>query len=252
VPEGDTIHRVARRLNAALGDREIEVAEAPNPRSPLHRRADELAGTTLVEAEAIGKHLLAHFSGDLVLHSHLGMTGRWSVRADGARVFRRPWLLLAAAAAVAAQNGGKTLRLTSEGRARNDPALRRLGPDPLREGFEVGSAADRLRRLAAGLEIGEALLDQEIIAGIGNAIRIEGLFRARVSPWRRVDDLAPAELESIVAESAAVMRVGFETGRRPSSIHGGRRACPVCGGRIESRGQGDSNRVAYWCSSCQR
>ena len=94
MPEGDTIHAVARRMNAALAGREMEVAAAPNPRSPLHDRAAELCGATLVRAEAIGKHLLAHFSNDLVVHSHLGMTGRWSVRADGELVFQRPWLVL--------------------------------------------------------------------------------------------------------------------------------------------------------------
>jgi endonuclease-8 len=252
MPEGDTIHRVARRMNAALAGRELDVAAAPNPRSPVHGRADELAGTTIVEAEAKGKHLLAHFSDGSVLHSHLGMNGRWSVRADGELVFRSPWLLLGAGGAVAAQRGGKTLRIVSEGRARNDPVLRRLGPDPLRPGFSSDRTAERLGLLGTGRQIGEALLDQQIIAGVGNAIRIEGLFRARVSPWRAVDDLSADELGATVDQSAEVMRIGLESGRRPSSIYGGRRPCPACGGRISARGQGDDNRIAYWCPACQR
>jgi endonuclease-8 len=252
MPEGDTIHRVARRMNAAFAGRQIEVAEAPNPRSPVYGRVGELAGATLLGAEAFGKHLVAHFSDGLVVHSHLGMNGRWSVRPDGELVFKHPWLVLGASGAVAAQRGGKVLRLTTEGRARNDPALRRLGPDPLRDGFHRGRAADRMRQMGAGRAIGEALLDQRIIAGVGNAIRIEALFRARVSPWRRVDALDPGELDAVVGDVIEVMRVGLETGRRPSSIYGGRRPCPVCGGRVAARGQGDDNRIAYWCPRCQR
>ena len=252
MPEGDTIHRLARRMNAALGGHEIEVAEAPNPRSPLHGRASVLAGRALESAEARGKHLLAHFSDGLVLHSHLGMNGRWSITADGPSPYSNPWLRLASGGATATQRGGQTLRLISEGRTRNDPSLRRLGPDPLRSGFEVAAAAARLQSLGRGREIGEALLDQEIIAGIGNAIRVEALFQARVSPWRKVDELSSAELDAVVGENAEVMRIGLETGRRPSSIYGGgRRRCPACHGRIVSRGQGDDNRIAYWCPRCQ-
>ena len=253
MPEGDTIHRVARRINAALADREIERSEAPNPRSPVHRRAGELAGRKLENAEAYGKHLLVHFEGGLVLHSHLGMNGRWSVQVDGDSRFTNPWLHLESGEAIAAQRGGKILRIVGEGKSRNDPVLRRLGPDPMRAGFDPSEAAGRLRSLGADREIGEALLDQGIIAGVGNAIRIEGLYRARVSPWRKVADLAAEELDRVVTENVEVMRIGLETGRRPSSIYGGRRRrCPSCGGPISSRGQGDDNRIAYWCPACQR
>ena len=253
MPEGDTIHLVAGRLNAALGGKRLELADAPNPRSPLHTRAAELGGATLEEAEAFGKHLVAHFSNGLALHSHLGMNGRWFVAADGRLPYGRPWLRLASGRAIASQNGGKILRLVSESRLRNDPGLRRLGPDPLRPGFERRDAVERLRRFGAGREIGDALLDQEIIAGIGNAIRVEGLFQARVSPWRKVEDLEASELELVVAENERVMRVSVAKGRRPRSIYranpGGR--CPRCGGPISSRGQGDDNRTAYWCAACQ-
>lgn len=253
MPEGDTIHLVARRLNTALGGRRLELADAPNPRSPLHNRAGELGGATLEEAEAFGKHLVAHFSNGLALHSHLGMNGRWFVAADGRLPYGKPWLRLASGRAIASQNGGKILRLVSESRLRNDPALRRLGPDPLRPGFEREEAVERLRRFGVGREIGDALLDQEIIAGIGNAIRVEGLFQARVSPWRKVEDLEASELELVVAENERVMAASVAKGRRPRSIYRPNRAgrCPRCGGPISSRGQGDDNRTAYWCAACQ-
>jgi endonuclease-8 len=253
VPEGDTIHRAADRLNSALAGRELELADAPNPRSPLHSRAAELQGRTFERAEARGKHLLAHLSGDAVIHSHLGMNGRWWVAADGRLPHGMPWLRLASGLAVAAQTAGKILRLTSEAKLRNDPTLRRLGPDPLRPDFELAEASERMRRLGAGREVGEALLDQQIIAGVGNAIRVEALYEARISPWRRVDDLSPDELERVVASSRDVMRASIATGRRPRSIYRANRAggCPRCGGPVSSLGQGDDNRTAYWCPACQ-
>jgi endonuclease VIII len=253
MPEGDTIHRAAARMNAALQGKEIALADAPNPRSPIFKRAAELQGRTLESAEAFGKHLVAHFSDGLAVHSHLGMNGRWWIAADGRLPFGKPWLRLASGRAVASQSGGRILRVLSESRLRNDPALRRLGPDPLRPGFDLGEASARLRRLGAGREVGDALLDQEIIAGIGNAIRVEALFRARVSPWRKVDELDPDELELVVAESERVMRSSIAKGRRPRSIYRANRGagCPACGGAVSSRGQGDDNRTAYWCERCQ-
>lgn len=106
--------------------------------------------------------------------------------------------------------------------------------------------------MGSGREVGEALLDQEIVAGIGNAISNGACFAARVSPWRRVDDLAPAQAERLIAESQRIMRVAVESGRRPPSIYRAeRRGCPRCGGRVEVRGQGEANRAAYWCPRCQ-
>ncbi len=252
MPEGDTIHRIALRMNAALRGREIDRAEAPSPRSPLHHRAAELEGRTLEGAEARGKHLIAHFSGDLALHSHLGMNGRWWVSADGERPRRRPWLLFGSGPAHASQAGGQILRLVGESRVRNDPGLMQLGPDPLRDGFDREAAAARLLEMGAGREVGDAILDQRIIAGIGNAIRTEGLFQARVSPWRQVADLTRGEAEGVISENERVMRMAMKRGRRSQSIYRGTRSpCPRCGGRISARGQGDANRVAYWCESCQ-
>ncbi len=252
MPEGDTIHRIARRLNAALRGKEIGEAQAPNPRSPISHRAAELQGRRLEFAEARGKHLLAHFSGELVVHSHLGMNGRWSVAADGRLPYGKPWLLLASRQSIASQTGGRLLRLASESRVRNDPALLQLGPDPLSPGFDAAAAAARLREAGAGLEVGDALLEQRIIAGIGNAIRNEACFVAGINPWRLVDELSAEEAELLVRENQRVMQASLARGRRPHSIYRGtRRGCPRCGGRIQARGQGDANRAAYWCARCQ-
>jgi endonuclease-8 len=239
-------------MDAALTGKTLELADAPNPRSPLHNRAAEIQGATVERVEAFGKHLVAHFSTGVALHSHLGMNGRWWITADGRLPYGRPWLRMAHGRAIASQTGGKILRIVSESKLRNDPALRRLGPDPLRAGFDRGEAVARLRRFGAGREIGDALLDQEIIAGIGNAIRLEGLFQAGVSPWRRVEELSDAELESVVEENERVMQTSMARGRRPRAIYrANRTGCPRCGGPVSSRGQGDDNRTAYWCGRCQ-
>ena len=252
MPEGDTIHRAATRLGAALGGRRIELADAPDPRSPIHRRAAQLEGRTLEAVEARGKHLLAHFSGDLVIHSHLGMNGRWRIRADGRLPHGRAWLVLGAGRGVASQAGGKLLRLVSESRVRNDPGLMQLGPDPLRADYERYEAIRRLRG-AGEREVGDALLDQRIIAGVGNAIRNEACYLVGVSPWRTVASLSDSQVESLVDETRGVMVESIRRGRRPRSIYRANRrgGCPRCGSEIRSRGQGDANRTAYWCPRCQ-
>jgi endonuclease VIII len=253
VHEGDTIHRAAGRMKAALGGRVIELADAPSPRSPLHRSAPKLRGLRLERVEARGKHLLAHFSDDVVLHSHLGAAGRWLIHADGRLPHGKPWLTLASGRGVAAQLGGKLLRVVSESRVRNDPGLIQLGPDPLAPGFDRELAAWRLLSRGAGLEVGEALLDQRIVAGIGNAIRNEACFAARVSPWRAVDELEPEEAARLIHESERIMRTSLKRGRRPHRVYrAARRGCPSCGEAIRSHGQGDANRATYWCPGCQR
>ena len=254
MPEGDTIHRISRRINAALAGRRLDRAIAPNPRSPLHSRAAELESATLTGSEAFGKHLLVHFDNDRALHSHLGMNGRWRISADGSQAFGKPWLLLGSGIAEAHVSGGKILRLVSAAKARNDPSIRSLGPDPLRAGFDVDAAAARILGWEPSERIGAALLDQSLLAGIGNVIRIEALWLAEVSPWRPIAELREPEAAALVTHSKWVMETAIAKGRRPKQIYGrnlARRPCPRCGGRIRSHGQGDDNRVTYWCEGCQ-
>jgi endonuclease VIII len=255
--EGDTIHRTARRLEEALAGREILEIAVPNPQSPLRRQAariDELRGRKLTRAEARGKHLLLHFEGDLVLHSHLGMRGSWRVRRRGesSPADRRAWGVLAVAGGEAVQLGGSHLLLRTEGEIRADPRLRRLGPDLLADDFDMPTGVAALRGADQTRQVGEALLDQRVVSGIGNIYKCEGCWSARVDPWRPLADLDGEDLQRLVIEVAALMRYGVETGRPPRSVY--RRAgqrCPRCGTRIVSRGQGDANRTTYWCPSCQ-
>ena len=253
MPEGDTIHRAARKIHAALVGKEMTRADTPNPRSPIHNRAGDLAGATLERAEARGKHLLLHFSEDRVIHSHLGMSGRWYVRADGRLPFGKPWLLLSSGHAVASQTGGKILRMVSASRARNDPSLLQLGPDPLRREYDPDEAVARILAYEPSAGIGEALNDQSLIAGIGNVIRIEACFLPGVSPWRKVGDLTEEDARKIVDAASWVMKTSMKRGSRPKQIYGKSRCpCPRCGGRILTHGQGDDNRVTFWCEGCQR
>jgi endonuclease-8 len=257
--EGDTVHRTAHRLHEWLEGRELSRAEAPSAESPLRRQPDRLAsleGSRLERAEARGKHLLLHFSGGLTLHSHLGMRGSWRTHGPGerwGRPIRTAWALLAAGDREAAQFGGPRLALRRERELRLDPRLRSLGPDVLGDDFEPATGVAALRaRASAADRIGEALLDQTVLAGIGNIFKSEGCWQVRLSPWRRLGDTGDEELTRLVDATASLMREAVTTGRQPRRVY--RRAgapCPRCGTTIRSRGQGDANRTTYWCPSCQ-
>jgi endonuclease VIII len=253
--EGDTIHRTARALNDALAGKPITDVAVPNAQSPLRRQAarvERIVGSAMTRAEARGKHLLLHFEGDLVLHSHLGMRGSWRVQDRAAANDRRAWVVLSVPGGAAVQLNGSLLELRTEAELRSDPRLRRLGPDVLAPEFDAQSGVTALRHADQSRPIGEALLDQGILAGVGNIYRCEGCWSARIDPWLPLSGLSDDALRRLVIETAALMRYGLETGRPPRSIY--RRAgqpCPRCGERILARGQGDANRTTYWCKSCQ-
>ena len=257
--EGDTIHRTARRLEAALAGQPVLDAAVPSPRSPLRPQTARLAklrGGRLKAAEARGKHLLLHFEPGLVLHCHLGMRGSWQICEPGS-TWRRPrrgaWVVLSTAAAEAAQFGGSRLALRSEGELRSDPRIASLGPDLLDPAFQPSAGVAALRASAQGRTLGEALLDQRVVSGVGNVYKSEGCFAASLDPWRPVSDLADADLERLLEVLRDLMSTGLERGRRPRRVY--RRAslpCTRCGAPVQSYGQGDANRITYWCRSCQR
>lgn len=249
--EGDTILRAARRIEAALGGEELAVGvRSARARAAGVERAD---GRRLERVETRGKHLLLHF-GELVLHSHMGMSGSWHVYRRGAR-WRRPassaWATLGGAEAEAVQFGGPTLRLLSAAALRRDPVLSRLGPDVLSPQLDVNAAVARLWA-APERELGEALLDQRAIAGIGNIFKSEACFAAGASPWRAVGAFPGGELRRVLEAARRLMLESVEKGRRAPAVY--RRAdlpCPSCGTPIAARGQGDANRRTYWCPRCQ-
>jgi endonuclease-8 len=248
--EGDTILRAARRLDAALTG-ETVLASAPNPRGRA-AGIERLDGRRLDSVEARGKNLLLRF-GDLVLHSHMGMSGSWHVYPRGGP-WRKPrgaaWAVLAGEGQEAVQFGGPTLRLISAARLARDPQLARLGPDVLADEPDLDEILRGLRA-DPGRSLGDALLDQSVVAGIGNIFKSEACFAARIDPWRPIADLDDEELRTVLTAARTQMQQAVASGRHGYAVYRARRPCPSCGGRVASRGQGDANRTTYWCPSCQ-
>ncbi len=226
---------------------QVEV-ETPHPRASAVLDAGRLDGHRLESVEAAGKNLFLGFEGGLVLRSHLRMSGRWQVRVRGAPVRGRPWLVLRSAGHEALLWNGPVLELSRDGRGR-----RPLGPDILAEPPDLEAMVARLRGEHPSRELGDALLDQRLVAGIGNIWRAEALWHARLSPWLRLAETTDDELDRVFGEAARLMRGSLENGGAERHVY--RRAgrpCPRCGELIRSRGQGDANRTAYWCPGCQR
>jgi endonuclease VIII len=243
MPEGDSLHRAARRLQPLVGQR-VE-AESPHPRAAVTGVAERVDGLRLESVEAVGKNLLLRFEGGVVLRSHLRMRGRWFVRPRGSPTFGRPWLVLRGERLEAVQVNGPVLEL-------NQRAVRRLGPDILDRPPDLDAMVARLRQQHPGREAGDALLDQRLVAGIGNMWKAEALWRARVSPWRPLGDVGDDELGRVLDEAARMMRASVDGAREGRAVYRkAGRPCPRCGETIRSRGQGDDNRTAYWCPACQ-
>ena len=250
--EGDTILRAARRIEAALDGGVVE-ARAPNPRGRA-ARIERLDGHTFERASAHGKHLLLHF-GELILHSHMGMSGSWHTYRRG-EPWRKPpgaaWAVLSTERAEAVQFGGPTLRLLRAESLRRDPVLARLGPDILAADFDVEQIAQSLAD-APDRTLGDALLDQHLIAGIGNIFKSEACFAAHLDPWQRVDEVPSEQLRHVAQAAHDLMHEAVEVGRQDRAVYKrAARPCPRCGTKIRSRGQGDANRTTYWCPNCQR
>lgn len=253
--EGDSIVRMARKIEQAFDGHEVVAAEAPNPRSPLRLTAPRLAGRSLDRTETHGKHLMLHFSGDLVLHAHMGMSGGWHVYPAGQR-WRKPrrsaWLIIDLGGVEVAEFGGPTLRLVRPVGLKRDSRLALLGPDIL-GGPEAVKAAATNVAAAGPMQLGVALLNQRLVAGIGNIFKSEACFEAGLDPWRPVESFDREEIETVIRIAATQMERGVETGRRPGRIYRkSRERCPRCGTGVRSRGQGDDNRSTYWCPDCQQ
>ena len=230
-----------------LAGQRVEV-ETPHPRASAKQLVERLDGRLLESVEAVGKNLLLHFEGGLVLRSHLRMTGRWRVGPRGATRAGRPWLVLRGDEHEAVLWNGPVLEL-----GRGASFAGRLGPDILEQPPDLETMLERLRAAPQDREVGDALLDQRLVAGIGNLWRAESLWDIRVSPWRPLSDVTDDELGAVLQSAHEKMRTGVE-GTRPLR-HVYRRAgrqCRRCGAVIRSARQGDNARVAYWCPGCQR
>jgi endonuclease-8 len=252
--EGDSIRRIALRIDAAFAG-ETVTARAPGPRRPEGMPVSRLDGLTMTGAESRGKHLLLRFSGGVALHSHLGMRGGWHLYRAGERwryPARSAWIALTDGRTEAVNFNGTSMRIVREAELRRDPRLARLGPDILDPEIPLTEVAASLRR-DPGRELGDALLDQTLVAGIGNIFKSEAAFEAKVDPWREVASLSAEELELVVEGARRLMEGAVETGRQPARVyHRAKRPCPRCRTPIAARKQGDDARTTYWCPGCQR
>ena len=262
MPEGDTIFRTARTLNLALAGKTVERFETVLPHLARVDHDTPLTGRVVESVESTGKWLAIHFSGDLILLTHMLMSGSWHIYRPGedwrrSRYHMRAVIATAGMLAVAFDvpiAEFHTPRTLAE-------RLSRLGPDVLAPEFDaVAAVAGLLSR--PDLEIAAALLNQSLLAGIGNVYKSETCFASGVNPFRKVSSLDRRELEETVAAARKLMRAntagGFRRTTRSLDPHArlwvyGRAGepCRRCGAAIESRKHNVDARISFWCPQCQ-
>ncbi|MFC5720783.1 DNA-formamidopyrimidine glycosylase family protein [Streptomyces gamaensis] len=259
MPEGDTVWRTARQLDRALSGQPLTRCEL---RVPALATAD-LTGRRVLATVSRGKHLLTRVEGGLTLHSHLGMDGSWRIHAPGERWRGGPGHWIRAVLANSARTAvGYRLPVLELVRTDGEAAVvGHLGPDPLGPDWDPEEAR---RRLLAdpGRAVGDALLDQRSLAGLGNVYKSELCFMLRVSPWLPVGRLpAPDRLTALARKLLELNkdRTARITTADPRPEHRlwvyGRagRACRRCGTQVRVAGQGPAGqeRPTYWCPRCQ-
>ena len=256
MPEGDTIYGAAQRIRAALVGKEIAEIET-HRRFERDRWPERLGGRAVRSVDSKGKHLFIRFEGDLTLHSHLRMNGWWGVYPRGRRWGRSPsraWLVIRTAEHEVVQFGGPVLELMTDSRSRLDHRIARLGPDILADDFDEQRFLRRLREDDGSRGVGDALLDQRNLCGIGNLWKAEACFLARLDPWRPVGEVTDDEVLAAVRAVRPLMLQSAQGGghvREPYVFDRAGRPCRVCKTLIRARGQGDDNRTTYWCPTCQ-
>ncbi len=274
MPEGDTIFRSARALGRALTGKVVtrfETALAPlasvNDNTPV-------SGRTVDNIEAIGKWLLIYFSGDLILVTHMLMSGSWHIYRTGER-WRVPRRMMRCVIHV---EGFETVafnvpvaKFYTARTLERHSMIPKLGPDLLRADYDEAEA--RARVLARpDEEVASVLLNQQVLAGLGNVYKVEVCFLCAVHPFRKVASLTPAEVDDLLYQSRKLIGENVQensddttliyTGARRttrSSSEGGRlwvygrqgQPCRRCGTAILMRKQGPDARSTYWCPQCQ-
>ncbi|MCV7103389.1 Fpg/Nei family DNA glycosylase [Mycobacterium palustre] len=269
MPEGHTLHRLARLHQRRFGGAPVAVS------SPQGRfAADVVDGRVLQRTSAWGKHLFHHYAGGPIVHVHLGLYGaftEWATPrgADGAAL---PEAVGQVRMRMVGGGYGTDLRgptvceVIDEGQVSD--VLARLGPDPLRADADPSWAWARITK--SRRPIGALLMDQTVIAGVGNVYRNELLFRHGIDPLRPGRGIGEAEFDAMWTDLVALMKVGLRRGKiivvRPEHDHGppsylpGRprtyvyrrpgEACRVCGGPIGTAVL--EGRNLFWCPACQK
>jgi endonuclease VIII len=267
MPEGDTLYRIAATLRPAL---ESNIVALTLPRVPFHE-----TGMAVQTVQAFGKHLLLQLADGRLLHTHLKMTGIWHLyKAHCAwnRAARDAVVVVATEAAVAVCFRAPTVQLLAPLAARRLVASLRVAQDILDPTFDGIAAATALQVYPTS-PIGVALLNQSIIAGIGNVYKSEGLFAARIHPATLISEIANERLFLLVDLIANMMRrnvsaraagaqphyqyqrttrSGCEIGKGPIAVYGRQhRSCFECGADIQMLRQGEQQRSSYFCPGCQ-
>jgi endonuclease VIII len=274
VPEGDTIFRSARALNKALAG--ATVTGFDTAYAPLASVNDDtpLAGRTIEKVESRGKWLLIYFSGDLILVTHMLMSGSWHIYRSGeqwrrSRQHMRAVIRTTAFEAVAFDV--PVARFHTARSLERHSAIPKLGPDLLGQQFAEDKAIARIRARPDD-EIADVLLNQQVMAGIGNVFKSEICFACKVHPFRTVSSLSNAEIDCLVdtARKQLAANVLDTSGDRITTYTGKRRTtgnadpvarvwvygrqgqpCRRCGAAILMRKRGTGARSTYWCPDCQ-
>jgi endonuclease VIII len=266
MPEGDTIFRTASTIRRWMDGRTITAAESTVPQLSIQR----VVGRTMDGVDAVGKHLLMTFPGEplLLLRTHMRMSGSWHVYSATDR-WQRPRrqarLILEADDHLAVCFNAPVIDLIAESHARpggaTAAAVGHLGPDILSVPFDIERAYElaRSRSDNGARAIGEVLLDQRVVAGIGNIYRCEALAAEAISPWAQLGRINEATVKQVLLTAAQLMaaNLGTNVERTFGSNAGARvyrraqKPCLTCGDLIVSKPQGDQARTAYWCPTCQ-
>ncbi|GIW17262.1 MAG: putative endonuclease 8 2 [Tepidiforma sp.] len=261
MPEGDALYRFAGRVGDALEGKVILAARAHGP-GPVPQ-VERLVGARCERVASRGKNLLIEFDNGLALRGHLRMYGTWHVYRPGER-WSRPEaearLVLEVADAVVVNFSAPVIELLEVRALARHAPVAELGPDLLADDFDANEALRRLRDpLRAEMTIGDAIMDQRVMAGVGNIWKHETLFRCGVYPWTRVRDLDDATLLELIETAQHLLRASvgkpnrWGLARRPSMyayMRGGQ-PCRRCGTTLRSARQGVDIRFTAWCPRCQ-
>ncbi len=259
MPEGDTIHRTAHNLRLALEGQPVQAFEARD----LKVEPERVVGKRVDGIEARGKHLLVRFEGGDVLHTHMRMSGSWHLYSPASR-WRKPRryarVVLTVPERVAVCFSAPVVAWLTPSALRHHPQLSRLGPDLLDGAAAVPAAAKRLQRLGA-MPVGEALLRQDCVSGIGNVYKSEALFAAGLAPTTPMENVDGETLLGLLASTRRSMLANLGglprntrralTGPRYAVYGRAGEPCLTCGTRIERTYQGETRRSTYACPACQ-
>jgi endonuclease VIII len=275
MPEGDTIFRTAHTLQLALAGHVVTGFETVLPALARVHHDQPVTGRTVTAVRSAGKHLLIELTGDLVLRTHMRMSGSWHIYRPGERWRRGRQamrIVIATSEYVAVAFDVPVAEFLSSHDLERHGELNALGPDLLDEEFDASEAVRRLHA-AATAPLGDALLNQRLLAGVGNVFKSEVLFVCRLDPFRTVGSLDEAQVTELVKAARRLLRdnVVQPLGSGEPTWGGARRTtrslnpaarlwvygrggkpCRRCGTAIEYRKQGPDARGTYWCPKCQK